>query len=229
MASYQARRRDPLLDQTMQAMLERRGRELFGIALICVAIAFTLMLLSYSPDDPGWMVATDATAHNVLGRLGAAIASTLMTIGGMGAWGIPAVVLAWGVRFASHSGAERALSRIVFAVIAVALGSVYAATLVPPVGWSPNFGLGGLFGDTICGSLIGIVPGGAAIALKIVSFTMAVAFVAMMLFVTGFNFRELIQIARFLALGLVVAYSGILALMGQGAKGTIAEIGRAHV
>ena len=39
MASYQARQRDPLLDQNMQAMLERRGRELIGIALIVVGVA----------------------------------------------------------------------------------------------------------------------------------------------------------------------------------------------
>ncbi|NJN36963.1 MAG: ABC transporter ATP-binding protein [Nitrospiraceae bacterium] len=34
MASYQVRQRDPLLDQTTQAMLERRGRELLGVALL---------------------------------------------------------------------------------------------------------------------------------------------------------------------------------------------------
>ena len=34
MASYQIRQRDPLLDQGTQAMLERRSRELFGLALI---------------------------------------------------------------------------------------------------------------------------------------------------------------------------------------------------
>ena len=34
MASYQVRQRDPLLDQGTQAMLEKRGRELLGIALI---------------------------------------------------------------------------------------------------------------------------------------------------------------------------------------------------
>ena len=34
MASYQARQRDPLLDQNTQAMLEKRGRELLGLALI---------------------------------------------------------------------------------------------------------------------------------------------------------------------------------------------------
>ena len=34
MASYQARQRDPLLDQGTQAMLERRGRELMGLVLL---------------------------------------------------------------------------------------------------------------------------------------------------------------------------------------------------
>lgn len=59
MASYQARQRDPLLDQSMQAMLERRGREALGLGLIALGAAFALMLMSYSANDPGWMVATD--------------------------------------------------------------------------------------------------------------------------------------------------------------------------
>ncbi len=221
MASYQVRQRDPLLDQSVQAMLERRGRELLGLVLVCIAFGFALMLLSYSPDDPGWMVATDAPAHNALGRLGAAIASTLVIIGGMGTWGIPAVIFAWGIRFAFHRGADRALSRVVFAVIAIAFGSVYCATLVPSADWSHSFGLGGLFGDTILGSLLGIVPGGAAVGIKIVSLLMGVAFFAMMLFVTGFNIRELVQIGRFLLLGLVVAYTGVLTLLGKSAQGSV--------
>jgi S-DNA-T family DNA segregation ATPase FtsK/SpoIIIE len=40
MASYQARQRDPLLDQGTQAMLERRGRELLGLVLVLVAFGF---------------------------------------------------------------------------------------------------------------------------------------------------------------------------------------------
>ena len=42
MASYQARQRDPLLDQNMQVMLERRGRELIGIVLIGLAATGTV-------------------------------------------------------------------------------------------------------------------------------------------------------------------------------------------
>ncbi|MGV8985096.1 MAG: DNA translocase FtsK [Cypionkella sp.] len=221
MASYQARQRDPLLDQRVQAMLERRSRELFGLFLIALAAGFALMLMSYSANDPGWMVATDQPAHNVLGRIGAAISSTLMTVGGLGSWGIPAVLAAWGVRFTTHQGADRAVSRVVFAVIAVALGSVYCATLVPSAAWPHSFGLGGLFGDTILASLLGIMPGGAAFALKLLSLIVAVATLAMFLFVTGFNMRELVLIAGFLAMGLVYAYSGLMMALGKGAQGSV--------
>ena len=222
MASYQMRQREPLLDQSVQAMLERRARELFGLVLIGLSAMFALILVSYSPDDPGWMVATDAAANNALGRFGAAIADTLITIGGLGTWGIPAVILAWGVRFATHRGADRALSRVVFAVIAIAFGSVYCATLVPDAEWSHSFGLGGLFGDTILGSLINIAPGTGAVSLKLISLIMALAFVAMMLFVTGFDMRELVMIGKFLALGLVVAYTGTLTLLSRTATGSLA-------
>jgi S-DNA-T family DNA segregation ATPase FtsK/SpoIIIE len=36
MASYQSRGRDPLLDSTTQAAVEKRGKELFGLLLIAV-------------------------------------------------------------------------------------------------------------------------------------------------------------------------------------------------
>ncbi|PLL14483.1 DNA translocase FtsK [Tabrizicola sp. TH137] len=220
MASYQARQRDPLLDQNMQAMLERRGRELLGLVLVAVAIAFVAMLWTYSPEDPGWMVATDEPAKNALGRFGAALSSTLIIIGGKGAWSIPLILLVWGVRFLTHRGAERALGRIVFAVIAVAMCSVYAATLVPGAAWGHSFGLGGLFGDTVLGALIGIVPGSAGFSLKLVSLLLGLGVLAMLLFVTGFDRAELRQIGRFLMVGSVIAYSQAMALAGKGAQGT---------
>ena len=46
MASYQVRRRDPLLDQTTQAMLERRGWELLGVATIVAGLVFAALLTS---------------------------------------------------------------------------------------------------------------------------------------------------------------------------------------
>ena len=220
MASYQVRQRDPLLDQGTQAMLEKRGRELLGIALICAAVAFALMLGSYSPDDPGWMVATEDPAANALGRFGAAMASTLIIIGGKGAWSIPLILAAWGLRFASHHGADRAVSRMVFAVIAVAMSSVYAATLVPSAAWPHSFGLGGLFGDTVLGALLGVIPGGAGFALKLISLGAGLAMLAMLLFVMGFNLSEIRAAFRFSLIGLVMTYSGLVGAAGKGAAGT---------
>lgn len=216
MASYQARQRDPLLDQGTQAMLERRSRELLGIVLVLVGLAFAAMLGSYSPDDPGWMVATEEPARNMLGRFGAAVSSTLIILIGRGAWCIPLILLAWGMRFILHRGGERALARIVFAVIAVALASAYSATLATPSDWPHAFGLGGLFGDTVAGALVGVIPGSLGFGLKLLSVLAFLGLVAMTLYVTGFDRAELRAIRRFLLTGSVMAYSWAMSAMGKG-------------
>ena len=220
MASYQARQRDPLLDRTMQAMLERRGRELIGMALIALATALAAVLWSYSPEDPGWMVATEEPAQNLLGHFGASVASTLMVIGGVGAWSVPLIILAWGVRFLLHLGSDRAASRVVFAVITAALAAVYCATLVPGPDWPHAFGLGGLFGDTVLGAVLGLVPVGSGFGLKMLSAATGLGLVTMMLFVTGFDQVELKAIARFLMVGVVVCYQGLVTLLAQGISGS---------
>ena len=221
MASYQARQRDPLLDQGTQAMLERRGRELLGLVLVLVAFAFTLMLWSYSPEDPGWMVATEEPAQNMFGRFGAAMASTLIILIGKGAWTIPMILAAWGVRFMIHRGGERAVGRVVFAVIAVAFAAVHCATLVPGDSWTHTFGLGGLFGDTVTGSLLGVLPGGAGFGLKLLTILTFAGLVAMMLFVCGFDMEELRAIQRFLMLGSVMGYAALRQGLGAGARGAL--------
>ncbi len=93
MASYSARRRDPLFDSATQATLERRGKELLGFAFIAMGLAIAALLATYVPEDPSWLTATDAPAANMLGRLGASIASPLYIIAGMGSWGLALVLL----------------------------------------------------------------------------------------------------------------------------------------
>jgi len=219
MASYQARQRDPLLDQGTQAMLERRGRELLGLGLVVLALVFVALLGSYSPEDPGWMVATEEPARNMLGRFGAAVSSTLIILIGRGAWAIPLIAMAWGLRFMLHRGAERVLSRIIFAVIAVALAATYGATLEAPASWPHAFGLGGLFGDTVAGALLGVIPGSAGFGLRLLAVASFGATIAMLLFVTGFDRAELRSIGRALVTGSVLTYSWLLMLAGKGASG----------
>ena len=217
MASYQARQRDPLLDQNMQAMLERRGRELIGLVLIAIALAFVAMLWTYSPDDPGWMVATEEPARNALGRFGAAVSSTLFIIAGAGAWGIPLVLGVWGMRYVTHRGADRVLSRMVFAVIALAMLSVFFATLTPATTSGAEPGWGGLFGDTVLGTIVGVVPGSPGFGLRLASLLVGAGTLVMLLFVTGFDMAELRQIARRVMVGSVMSYSAAMNVAGSGA------------
>ncbi len=136
MASYQARQRDPLLDQNIQAALERRGKELLGVALLALGLLTAMMLASYSPDDPSWLAATDEPARNLLGRFGAALASPLFVIAGHGAWMIAVIFAAWGARFLTHRGEDRALGRVIFAPAPGEAGTPYTsftfAAAVPP-------------------------------------------------------------------------------------------------
>ena len=220
MASYQARQRDPLLDQNVQAMLQRRGKEVIGLALIALALTATLMLWTYTPDDPGWMVATDEPARNALGRFGAAAASTLVIISGKGAWGIPVILLVWGLRFVTHTGEDRAIGRMIFAVIGIAVASVFAATHVPGADWTHSFGLGGLFGDTIVGALLGVLPFSAGVGLKLLSVLSGLTLIAMGLFVTGFDRTELRRLARFSWTSLVRSYAALADTVSQGSAGT---------
>ena len=220
--AYQTRGRDPFLDPATAEMIEKRGKELLGLALMALGAMAAAMVMSYTPEDPSWMSATDAPVQNWMGRAGAAIAAPLFMILGWGAWGLAVVPGAWGVRFVLHMGHARATGRLIFAPIWLALLSMYAATLAPGADWDAthSFGLGGLFGDTVLGTVLGVLPLDADLGLKLLSGGMAVAVLAFGAFVLGFTRPELRNIGRFLMLGIVVSYAGLLRLLGRGAQGT---------
>nr|HRO16140.1 DNA translocase FtsK 4TM domain-containing protein [Paracoccus sp. (in: a-proteobacteria)] len=205
MASWHAKHRDPLFDQPTQAALERRGKELLGAGFVVLGIIVAMMLLSYSPDDPGIGTATDQPAQNLLGRVGAYAASALFMITGHGSLVLALSALVWGLRLMLHRGEER-LMRGVFTPLAMVLVSVHAASLVPPPGWTQSFGLGGHLGDMLMGGVLGLMPMPAPITLKVVAFLTALGSVALCAFVLGFDRRELMGVGRFLATGLAIAY-----------------------
>ncbi|MEM6275763.1 MAG: DNA translocase FtsK 4TM domain-containing protein [Pseudomonadota bacterium] len=210
--------REPLLDQNMQAALERRGRELIGLILVGLGLLAAMAIGSYSPDDPNWMVATDAPVQNWLGRAGATIAAPLFMIVGWGAFGIGILLMAWGVRFGLNLGRDRAFSRLIFAPIAIALASVYAATLAPPTGWSHSFGLGGLFGDTVLLMILQIIPGTAALGAKLISLIAGLMILTFGAFVLGFTWAEIYRLTRWMVLGLVLIYAFLMKAVGRSAS-----------
>jgi len=217
--AYQARQRDPIFDATTQAVIERRGKELVGVGLILLGVLVALIVGSYAPEDPGWFSATDAPVRNMLGQFGAIIASPLAIIVGAGAWALVLAFVAWGVRMVGHWGEERAVQRLVFAPVGAVLVSIYASTLVPGVDWTHSFGLGGLLGDTVLGAVLGVLPIDPSFGLKVMSVLSGFGALAIMAFVLGFTWSELTRLGRVLMAGVVLAYAGLMTVLGKGARG----------
>jgi len=218
MASFPSPQREPLIDHRLQAMLSQRGKELLGLGLIGLGLVLALILGSYSPEDPTWMAATDAPVQNALGRVGAALAAPLNTIIGRGAWGIALAFCVWGTRLVIHQGEELVLGRSFFAPVAFAVGAVWLASLVPSAGWTQNFGLGGMFGDTVLAAVMTALPMTTFVA-NLVTLLSFSATAVLYLYVLGSSLPELMRIGRFLLSGLILTYAGLLSLMGFSVRG----------
>jgi S-DNA-T family DNA segregation ATPase FtsK/SpoIIIE len=223
--AFQTRGGDPLFDSDMQASIERRGKELAGLILMLAGVMAVLMIASYTPDDPSWLSAHDAPVQNWMGRIGAAIAAPMFMVIGGGSWGVAIVILAWGLRLTLHMGADRAVGRLIFAPIWIALVAVYASTMVPDQDWSHRFGMGGLFGDTVLGTVLGVVPVGPSLTLKLIALALAGPVLALGLYVTGFSAFELRRIGRYLLVGIIMIYAFIARALARGAIGALHAAG----
>ncbi|SIS55316.1 DNA translocase FtsK [Roseivivax lentus] len=219
--AYPARGREPLFDSEMQAAIEKRGKELLGILLVAIGLMAAAMVGSYAPSDPSWIAATDAPVQNWMGKLGAAVAAPLYMIVGRGSWAIAAVLVVWGLRLILHRGEERAMGRVIFAPIWIALLSVFAAGQMPGPDWTHSFGMGGLFGDMAMGSVLTFLPLGAGASLKLAMLVFGGFVLVFGTFVLGFTKRELSHAARVAMIGLVMAYATVLRVLGQGAHGAM--------
>ncbi|SLN60439.1 DNA translocase FtsK [Roseivivax jejudonensis] len=217
--AYQARGRDPLFDTDMANALERRGKELLGLALIVVGLMAAATFGSYVPDDPSWMSATDAPVQNWMGPAGAAVAAPLFMIFGAGNWVLPLALMAWGLRFVLHRGEERALGRLIFVPIWWALAAVYAAGLNAGPEWTHSFGLGGLLGDVAMGSLMGFLPFGPGLSLKAATLLCGLGSVALGAFVMGLTRAEMTSAIRTSLVAIIMGYATLARVTGLGAAG----------
>jgi S-DNA-T family DNA segregation ATPase FtsK/SpoIIIE len=218
MASYNAKSRDPLIDHSIQAAIERRSKELLGIAIMVVGAGLAFVLRTYAPGS------TAATPGHALGQMGRAVAGPVFMILGYSAWVIPATFLAWGARFMFHWGSERVLNRIMFTPIAIALAAVFAATHVPGAAWQNSFGLGGLFGDTMLGAVLNFMPFSLETGLKIVALGMGAITLALTLFVLGVDMEELRATARFAFISIVLSYGYAMNALGTGGRKAAAAL-----
>ncbi len=219
MASIHSPQRQPLLDRRLQALIRQRGKEMLGIGLICLGAMMALILASYSPDDPSWMASTDAPVQNALGRVGAAIASPVTIILGHAGWGIVLALSIWGLRLIVHRGEGNIAGRSVFLPIAVAVSAIWLATLVPGPGWQMDFGLGGMFGDTILGALLTAMPLATTAGMNALTLGFLALTLALWVYVLGSSWRELYELLCLMGAGIVLSYAALIALLNGGARG----------
>ena len=219
--AYQTRGRDPLLDSSMTEAIEKRGKELLGLVLLCIAAIAGAMAFSYHPDDPSWMSATDAPVNNWMGQVGASVAATVFMVIGWAAAGVSVLLAVWGLRFALHDGAERALGRLIFTPIWLAVLSIYASSLTPGPVWTAahSYGLGGLFGDTVLAALLGVMPFGTAFSLKALSLALGIATLVIGLFVFGATREDVSRTIKFGLIALIMTYAALRSALSRSAKG----------
>ena len=218
--AFQTRSRDPLLDSNMQAAIEKRGKELIGIALILVGLVIAAMLGSYTPEDPNWTVSTDAPVQNWLGRPGASVSFILITLFGKASWALPLFLSAWGVRFVLHRGEDRVVWPLLLSVPWLLVVALHMETLNASSTWQQNydFGLGGMVGYTFLGALLALLPVSLHFMVKIMSLLSAAGMLALGCAVLGFTWPEVKKGLHKVLIGLILAYGAVAALLGRGAS-----------
>ncbi|AHD02464.1 DNA translocase FtsK [Leisingera methylohalidivorans] len=218
--AFQTRSRDPLLDSNMQAAIEKRGKELIGIALILAGLVVAAMLGSYTPDDPNWTVSTDAPVQNWMGRPGASVSFILITLFGKASWATPLFLSAWGLRFVLHRGEDRVVWPLLLSVPWLLVVALHMETLNASSTWQQNydFGLGGMVGYTFLGALLALLPVGLHFMVKIMSLLSAAGMLALGCAVLGFTWPEVKKGLHKVMIGLILGYGAVAALLGRGAS-----------
>ncbi len=200
-----SRRKKP--ETKSQALLRSRGAEAMGFAMLVFGVVLALAFGTHTIDDPSFFMATDADAVNILGRPGSYVADALHRVLGWGYWALPTFFLVWGVRFMLHIGLNRVTTRMLFAPIGVFLTATFLAAHAPFSNWEYGYGLGGIFGDTTLGFLLGLVPTELALGLKLLTVILALMFVFLSLFVLGICKSEQRKAGHYVLAGLVAVYA----------------------
>ncbi len=208
--AYQTRPRSPLLEEHMQVAIKKRGSELIGIGLLGVCLLFTLIMWSYSPDDPNRFNVTSDPAQNILGEFGAAIAGTLTLAIGKAAWVIPAFSFAWSIRFILHIGETRAATRAIFLPVFVAVTAIFLEAHIPSASWDYSFGWGGLFGYTALGFLVDLNPFSLGLGVAMITLLLGVIFTSLGLFVFGYTISELRVTSRYAVIAIILSYASLV-------------------
>jgi S-DNA-T family DNA segregation ATPase FtsK/SpoIIIE len=130
-------------------VLQRRLRELGGIALISLTMMAALALATWSVHDPSLSHATDAPVHNLLGMPGAIASDLMMQLLGLGSLALLLPIAVWGYRLLGHRPLSHERLRVLLWLLAAVLAAAFASCLPKTAHWPLPSGLGGVVGDAV--------------------------------------------------------------------------------
>ncbi|HEX8564366.1 MAG TPA: DNA translocase FtsK [Pyrinomonadaceae bacterium] len=165
------------LNQTKDETHASLAGEIVAIVLLALSVLLALCLFTYNPQDPSLHTASNQTTQNLIGTIGANVASLLFQFIGLTAYLLPAV----GLVFAWRTFRGEFLSASAIRVLGFALLLVSFSALLVAFGFSAffdrSFQSGGLLGAIVARVLTsGLGAVGASIlllALAAVAFLLA--------------------------------------------------------
>jgi len=150
MSSYSISRQPRrLLPASMEAALARLFRRAVGLALLSLALAGWLSLLTWSIADPSFNHVTERAPQNVLGMPGAAVADLLIQSVGLASPFVFLPVAALGFRLATGMLAGPLRLMTLVWPIAIALIATSLSPIPATESWPLARGLGGIVGDVL--------------------------------------------------------------------------------
>ncbi len=199
-------RRRKRKESKAEALLRARGSETLGFGMLLLALALLASFATYSHEDPSFFNQTSTAPQNLLGYVGSYSADLLHQILGASFWFLPVLFMAWGLRLMLHYGANRVVRRMSVSPLALAIAAAFFSAHVPPVGWDFSYGLGGLLGDILLETALGLVPLEIGLALKLVTVVLAAMVIVLGLYALGVSRAEARLGWQYFLAGLVVVY-----------------------
>ncbi|MGB0749110.1 MAG: DNA translocase FtsK 4TM domain-containing protein [Magnetospiraceae bacterium] len=146
----------PILPRGAAERLHGWAAGLGGGALVALAVALVLALLSFHPDDRSLNTATDG-AQNLIGVPGAIAADLLLQAVGLAALFPVLVLAAWGWLVIDKTSVPHAWARILLLIVVMLLGGTALAALPTPEAWPLHSGVGGVSGAIVLDRATGVV------------------------------------------------------------------------
>ena len=133
----------PLMSDRLRLFLWRRLFEIAGVGVFLSGLVLAAILLSANSQDPSFNTASGQEVHNLLGPIGAELASFLYDSFGLIAGLLSVILLIWGARITAQKHLKRWRLRFLGLLVSLFLLSAGAHGLLAPIEASADGGMAG--------------------------------------------------------------------------------------